>query len=235
VSLRNAGEQTLVTHAYHMGCYAAIPAIRMGIGFSALSHAQVDIVHTEICSLHLHPLKHSTEQLIVQSLFADGFIKYSLSQQPQSEEHLMILGVHEEILPSSTGSMTWNCGDHGYEMTLSKDVPVRIARALDGYLERLCLLAGVDKEQARREAVFAIHPGGPKILQQVQGNLGLESDQISHSVETLRDYGNMSSATLPHIWNKMGKDPRIKKGQLIVSMAFGPGLNIAGAILEKGG
>ena len=76
VSLKGAGSQTIVTHAYHMGCYASIPALRMARGFSEPS----DIVHTEICSLHLNPNLHDLDQLVVQTLFADGFIKYTVGK-----------------------------------------------------------------------------------------------------------------------------------------------------------
>ncbi len=140
VALRGAGGRTTVTHAYHMGCYGSIPAIRMAQGFSA--SGQVDIVHTELCTLHMHPLEHATEQLIVQSLFADGFIKYTLKSGAPEGKHLKILGVHEEIIPDSVDCMTWCCGDKGLSMTLSKEVPVRIARAIGGYLERLSQVAG---------------------------------------------------------------------------------------------
>ena len=62
-----------------MGCYAAVPAVRIAAGLVATRlRARVDIVHTELCSLHLDPADHRIEQLVVQSLFADGLIRYSL-------------------------------------------------------------------------------------------------------------------------------------------------------------
>ncbi len=237
VSLRKAGTRTTVTHAYHMGCYGSIPAIRIASGFASLpspaSQSPIDIVHTELCSLHMHPLRHSTEQLIVQSLFGDGFIKYSLTTKPAGP-HLKILGLLEETIPDSSHCMTWRCEDKGLSMTLSKEVPVLIARAIDGYLERLCQNAGLDKETIVKNSVFAIHPGGPKILQQIQDLLKLQSFQIEHSVHVLKHFGNMSSATLPHIWERMIEDPKVPKKARIVSLAFGPGLSISGGLFEKG-
>src|ERR1700733_7618384 len=64
VSLRDAGKTCSITHAYHMGCYAAIPAIRLAQGILH-EKEQVDLVHTELCSLHLNPLLEGTDQLIV--------------------------------------------------------------------------------------------------------------------------------------------------------------------------
>ncbi len=237
VSLRNAGEKTTVTHAYHMGCYSSIPAIRIASGYTALSSPTakpVDIVHTEVCSLHMHPLRHSTEQLVVQSLFADGFIKYSVTADRPHEPHLKILSLHEETIPDSSHCMTWRCEDKGLSMTLSREVPVFISRAIKGYIERLAQLANLSPEELIRDSFFAIHPGGPKILAQIKELLGLQTHQIDHSVHVLKYYGNMSSATLPHIWERMLKDPQVPKKARIISLAFGPGLSVAGGLFEKG-
>jgi predicted naringenin-chalcone synthase len=231
VSLRNAGQTTTVTHAYHMGCYGAFPAIRIASGYATA----VDIVHTELCSLHMHPLLHNTEQLIIQSLFADGFIKYRFSQETPSGKHLKILGLLEETIPNSSHCMTWQCEERGLGMTLGKEVPVLIARTLEGYLQRLCDRAGVDPTTVIRESCFAIHPGGPKIVQQIRDLLGLNPHQIDHSACVLKGYGNMSSATLPHIWERMLSDAKVIDNTKIVSIAFGPGLVISGGLFEKGG
>jgi len=235
----HSGSQTTVTHAYHMGCYGSIPAIRMGCGFACLPSPSplkpVDIVHTELCSLHMHPLRHSAEQLLVQSLFADGFIKYTVHASPVASSHLKILALHEEVLPNSSHCMTWCCEDRGLGMTLSKEVPARIAQAIPGYVNRLCHKAGLNDEKVIKEALFALHPGGPRIVQQIQDQLGLQLYQVKHSVDVLRECGNMSSATLPHIWQQMLEDPvAAPQGTPIVSLAFGPGLVISGGLFQKG-
>jgi predicted naringenin-chalcone synthase len=237
VSSRKAGTTTAVTHAYHMGCYGSIPAIRIAAGYLSLSPSfslNIDIIHTEVCSLHMHPMRHCSEQLLVESLFADGFIKYTLHSKKKDAPHLTLLGLHEETISDSIQSMTWRCEDHGLSMTLSKNVPVLIARAINDYLHRLCSIAGLSSEKIVKEAFFAIHPGGPKILQQIKDLLKLESYQLEHSESTLKQFGNMSSATLPHIWEKMLKCSRVPSKALIVGLAFGPGLSIAGALFEKG-
>jgi len=237
VSKKGWGDQTHITHAYHMGCYASIPAIRMAKGFLATSFVEdssslVDIVHTEVCSLHTNPSYHQAEQLVIQSLFADGFIKYTVKTVDTKASGLKLLSVLEEVIPESTHSMTWNLADWGFEMSLSKDVPVRIARAIDGYLDRLFAKAKISRE-VRKKALFAIHPGGPKILQQICTLLDLNPEQIRYSEKVLYEYGNMSSATLPHIWEKILLDPQVEAGTPIVSLAFGPGLSICGTCMEK--
>lgn len=222
------GWQTRVTHAYHMGCYAAVPAIRIAAGFSAMGSRRVDIVHTELCSLHLDPSDHRVEQLVVHSLFADGLIRYSLV--PDGKRGLSLLAFHEQILPDSTGAMRWLNGDHGMHMTLARDVPERIASALRPFVIELYRRAGLDVARTR-DSLFAVHPGGPRIIDGVQQTLELSDAQVAASRAVLHDHGNMSSATLPHVWMRL--DESAAPGTLIASLAFGPGLTVCGALFER--
>jgi predicted naringenin-chalcone synthase len=231
VSKRGSGAKTEVTHAYHMGCYGAFPAIRIGNGFLKSGKKSVDIVHTEICSLHSNPSLHQTDQLVSQSLFADGFMKYSLSDESNAP-HLKTLGLHEEIIPDSVECMTWNVVNWGNAIFLSKEIPVLIARHLKSYLKNLTEKASLP-ESILEKARFAIHPGGPKILNQIQSRLELSDAQMAPSFEILRKYGNMSSATIPHIWQLILADSEIEDHTHVVSLAFGPGLSISGSIMEK--
>ncbi len=231
VSRKQWGQTTTVTHAYHMGCYGAIAALRIGKGLlhSDPHKEQTDVVHTEICSIHANPSVHKPDQYVSQSLFADGFMKYSLVKKahgPALKVHI----VREEQIPDSIYGMTWSVGARNFEMTLAREVPVLISRSLKGYLERLCHSSPWTFEELCKKALFAIHPGGPKILQHIQELLELTNEQISYSVNILQTMGNMSSATIPHVWQDILKNAPDKTP--IVSLAFGPGLTICGAIME---
>ncbi len=244
VAAKGWGAQTRVTHAYHMGCYAALPALRIAAGFGALGAAsssggdaepRTDIVHTELCSLHLNPLRHEPEQLVIQSLFADGCIAYSA--YPEAEFHgrspaLAVRALDEWVIPESAASMAWFCSDSGMEMVLARDVPERIAASLPRFIGSLLEQAGLS-EAAVPLAVFAIHPGGPKIVDQIAKLLQLSDEQIRFSRSVLRERGNMSSATVPFIWQKIAAAAEVRPGTPIVSLAFGPGLTLSGAILDK--
>ncbi len=222
-------KNTLVTHAYHMGCMAALPAIRMALGSASLHSSRVDIVHTELCSLHLNPALHSDEQLVAQSLFADGLIKYSLFPESCPRPSLRVLTVYEELIPGTAERMKWECEDWGLKMTLSKEIPVLIGRAIADFIQRLEEKSGVSLGQAH----YAIHPGGPKVIEMIGKKLNLTQSQLAISEKILYNFGNMSSATLPHIWEEMLRDPKIPAESYIVGLAFGPGLCMAGAVLQK--
>jgi predicted naringenin-chalcone synthase len=241
VARKGWGRETRVTHAYHMGCYATLPSLRMAAGYANLDiersgqAPRVDIVHTELCSLHMHPLRHDPEQLVVQSLFADGCICYSVSTGSHAAEpgpRLAVLALDEWIVPDSAGSMAWHCSDFGMEMVLARDVPEKIAGSLPAFVMSLLARAG-QPDTAVRSSSFAVHPGGPKIVDQIAGALGLREEQVAFSRAVLREHGNMSSATLPHIWQRIVQSPDVVNDALVVSLAFGPGLTLSGAVLRK--
>lgn len=234
VSRRDWGRATEVIHAYHMGCYASLPAIRMAAGLLSLGKARVDLVHTELCTLHMDPSQHQPEQLVVQTLFADGMIRYQASRNP-AREGLELVAAREEIVAGTEDAMTWMVSDYGMQMTLSRKVPDHIRAGLGPFLDRMGAALGLGAASLAKEALFAIHPGGPRIIDELATHLGLEPEQVQASNAILRDYGNMSSATLPHVWQAMLEDPAVAPGRLIVALAFGPGLTIAGAILRKRG
>jgi predicted naringenin-chalcone synthase len=226
-----------------MGCYAALPAILIAAGHLRVPAAlrarneeqRVDIVHTELCTLHLDPGQHSAEQCVVQSLFADGFVRYSLREPDASERvrGLELLAVSERILPDSAESMTWSVGDFGMRMTLMRDVPQRIAGALRPFVTELLAKGGVGGSEALRDAVVAVHPGGPKIIDRVGEVLELMPAQVQASRDVLFECGNMSSATLPHVWQRVLDDEGVRPGTLVVSLAFGPGLSVCGSLFRK--
>ena len=222
---KNAPE---ISHAYQMGCYASLPSIRLAMGMSLSEGADIDIVHTEMCSLHLDSSTHTPEQIVVQTLFADGHIKYSVGPERKG---LKILAIKEKIISETQTDMTWIPDSYGMKMTLSRDVPFKIRDHLPEFIDELCKKAKVDKNEILKNAIFAIHPGGPKIIDAVARKLELKSEQFELSKKVLFERGNMSSATLPHIWNEiLNSSPSNERK--ILSLAFGPGLTIFGSIFE---
>ena len=234
VAERDWGAATRVLHAYHMGCYASLPALAIAAGLAATGAGRIDLVHTELCTLHLNPLLHDPEQLVVQTLFADGMIRYTgAAPDAAPAAGLEVLALHEEVIPGTEAEMAWSVGDHGMAMTLSRRVPDHIRANLAPFLARLAAKAGTSADRLVRAARFAIHPGGPRIIDEIADLLGLAAAQVQASNEVLLDHGNMSSATLPHVWKALLEDPAVEPGALVAAMAFGPGLTVSGAVLRK--
>jgi alkylresorcinol/alkylpyrone synthase len=233
-----------VTHSYHMGCYGAFPAIRTAVGLVGSSHVslpkrkrRVDLVHTEFLSLHFDLLGDEPDNFVTSTLFADGFIKYAAYPQSEFDKSgksgLRILAIDEYILPDSLPEMTLRPGPLQFDMSLSKRVPFMIRDSIKGFVESICAQVGLDFEREKAGMVFAIHPGGPAILNQIRSRLGIEESQIELSRKVLYENGNMASATAPHIWQLIVESQAIPRGAKVLSMAFGPGLTVIGALFEK--
>lgn len=233
VYFSDKSETPAITHAYHMGCYASLPAVRMAKASVLSEDKTTDIIHTEICSLHLNANEHTPEQMVVQTLFADGHIKYTASSALTGQGFLVRV-VGEKLIPDSLEDMTWIPGAHGMRMTLSRDVPTKIQEGVKSFIEELCREAGIDPELVLRQGLFAIHPGGPRIIHAVQTVLDLTEEQVASSKKILLTRGNMSSATLPHVWEDiLSRKP--EAGRIVISLAFGPGLTMFGGVYEIAG
>lgn len=229
-------QSTSITHAYHMGCYAALPAIRLAQSLVVANAEKqpnftADIVHNEMCGLHMNSLAHNPEQIIVQTLFADGHIKYTASINKQPErKNLKLIALTEKVVPDSQIDMSWTPAPWGMQMNLSREVPAKIKSELKMFTQELFKKANLSFEEGLK-SVFAIHPGGPKIIDSVQEILELKDDQIVESRKILFERGNMSSATLPHVWNEI-LEKNYSPGTKVVSYAFGPGLTLFGSVFE---
>jgi len=236
--------KTGVTHSYHMGCYGAFPAIRTALGLVGSSYVslprpkqRVDLVHTEFLSLHFDLLGEAADNFVTSTLFADGFIKYAAFPEREfaktQRRGLKILALEEHILPDSLPEMTLRPGPLQFDMSLSKRVPFLIRDSIAGFVESICGQVGLDFAKEKDTMVFAIHPGGPAILNQIRTRLRIDESQIALARKVLYEHGNMASATAPHIWQHIVESPDIPVGSKVLSMAFGPGLTVIGALFEK--
>ena len=141
--------------------------------------------------------------------------------------------MREELLPDSADAMTWTASDAGMDMTLARDVPRRIAKAVRAFVDDLRAEVGGELPPFGGDTVFAVHPGGPRVIDAVQSALELSDAQVAASRDVLLRYGNMSSATLPHIWRAVLASREVLSGTPVVSLAFGPGLTMAGSVMVK--
>ncbi|MBA2667808.1 MAG: type III polyketide synthase [Trueperaceae bacterium] len=234
------------TERYHlgfMGCYAAFPALRMANAFCrADPDAVVLIVCVELCTLHLAPTRE-VDSILSTSVFADGAAAAVVSARDLRGEQLPLelLATSSALTVDGRQDMAWTIGDHGFDMVLTSYVPrvleAEIATALAPLLER----AGVTQDEVAR---WAVHPGGRAILDKVAIGLGLDRCALAASRDVLADAGNMSSATVLFVLERLTTSPgqggawssdrRAEVGELIASFAFGPGLTVDSAIFKVG-
>ncbi len=223
-------------HLGFMGCYAAFPALRAAKAFcEADPEAVVLVVSVELCSLHVRT-SNDPDTIMGSSLFGDGGAAAIITARDIPTTRAVLSMDHFEtvLTPVGEDSMAWNIGDHGFEMVLDSYVPKIIDEHITGALAPLLAtapeLAALPYSSIRH---WAIHPGGRSILDKVQAKLELSVEQLIPARETLRNFGNMSSATvmfvLKHILEQSAED----ESETICAMAFGPGLTVETALFTK--
>ena len=204
-----------------MGCYAAVSALRLAHHFVRSEPAsRVLVVNLELCSLHFQQTG-DLQKVLAMLLFGDGC---SATLVTADEVGLALLDFRAATIAETADAITWRIGDHGFDMHLSGQVPGQIARALAA-------------EQARNDAggllrgrrpedydIWAVHAGGRSILDAVEAGFGLAADKLDWSRGVLRDFGNMSSATLMFVLERILKAARPKPAGDGFAVAFGPGL-----------
>lgn len=215
------------THLGFMGCHAALNALRVARAFvDADPRARVLVGAVELCGLHYH-YGISLQRLVANSLFSDGaaaLVGVPETAAPAGAWKHAASG--SCLVPRSESAMTWTIGDHGFGMTLSKQVPDLISRNLRPWLEGWLARQGLSVGDV---ATWAVHPGGPRILSAVEEALGLDERATAVSREVLDAYGNMSSPTVLFVLERL-----LERGapRPCVALGFGPGLNVEAALFR---
>lgn len=128
------------------------------------------------------------------------------------------------VVPETAELMTWRIGDHGFQMTLSPRIPEVIGTNLKSWLQQWLSRQGLSVDEI---GSWAIHPGGPRILNACEEALKLEPQALWTSHEILERYGNMSSPTIMFILNRLRETSAPRP---CVSLAFGPGITLEAAL-----
>jgi predicted naringenin-chalcone synthase len=230
-------------HIGFMGCHAAINALAVARDAARSDPAAcVLVVCVEVSSVHFHGSARP-DQIVADALFADGAAAFVVLGADAASAHdaartavadtparadadssacacdLRLEGAHSVVLPDSRDDMRWQIGDHGFEMTLGARVPEILRGAVGPWVRRTLESAhslGLDAVRS-----WAIHPGGPRVLDSVLEGLALPPSAGDDSRAVLREHGNMSSATIGFILARLARAP--EPGP-IAALAFGPGL-----------
>ncbi len=215
-------ERTVVGY---MGCYAAVNSLRLAHHFvRSEPAARVLVVNLELCTLHFQDTD-ALDKLLSMLLFGDGASAALVSAEPEG----LALGDFLALaIPDSADLITWDIGDTGFDMHLSGEVPRRIERALAGPAS-----AGLLRNRpAESFPLYAVHAGGRAILDAVEAGLALGQGALDRSRAVLAAFGNMSSATLMFVLERILGEPG-GHGEPGLAMAFGPGMACETFTFEK--
>lgn len=184
-----------------MGCSAAFNGLRNATSMvQADPTARVLMVNVELCSLHGQP-GSARDDLVSTSLFADGAAA-CLVGMPAAHDagYITLDGFHTSMKPDTQSEMVWQIGDHGFTLRLSPRVPDHLADVAPAALGTLF--------PRQRPDFWAIHPGGRAIVDRLAEIFRLDDGQVSASRAVLRDYGNLSSATILFVLQELFSNAR---------------------------
>jgi predicted naringenin-chalcone synthase len=221
------------THVGFMGCHGALNGLRVARAFAAADpKAVILLCAVELCSLH-HQYGWDPQKIVANSLFADGAAAV-IGRAPSTPTNGAgsstfpgrLVDNASYVIPETSDMMTWRIGDHGFEMSLSPEVPGLITRMLP---EVLTNFLGRNQLTLNDIRSWAVHPGGPRILAATAEAAHLSEDDMNPSISILQRCGNMSSPTVLFILEEL----RSRQSELpCVVLGFGPGLNVEMALLR---
>ena len=208
------------THVGFMGCHGALNGIRVASSFGQENpNARVLICAVELCTLHFF-YGWEADKIVANSLFADGAAAVvGIGGTPSiGASDWIATGNGTLLIPDSQEAMTWKIGNHGFHMTLSPQVPQLIRENVQDWLIEWL---GEHSLSIEDVATWAVHPGGPRILNAFGEAIGLDKGAMNVSREILAQFGNMSSATLLFILHRLR---RAGAPRPCVAVGFGPGM-----------
>jgi alkylresorcinol/alkylpyrone synthase len=213
----------------HMGCYGAVPGLGAVADFVTARRQPAVLACVELASLHIQPPTADMEQVVAHALFSDAVSAVVMEPPAQGQAGgLALVDVAACTVADAASLMTWSVTDNGFRMTLDRHVPdvlaAHVGPAVDDLLARNQLGRG-------DVAAWAVHPGGPRILDVVADRLGLADDDLAASRHVLAEHGNCSSATLLLVLAELRRRA-LPSGAPVVAMAFGPGLTLYACLLR---
>ncbi|HET9824872.1 MAG TPA: type III polyketide synthase [Chitinophagaceae bacterium] len=210
------------TSVNFMGCYAALHALKIGDAIcKAEQNAKVVIVCTELCTLHFQK-EPSIDNITSSLLFGDGAAAVLMAHDDHPKKGLKLDHFYSEVMTKGRKDMAWELSSSGFLMTLSGYVPELLEEDFSPLVTRALEKAGINKEAITH---WCIHPGGKRILDAIHKSLGLSNGQLDDCYAVLKDYGNMSSATILFVLKKIMQHAACEK-EKIFGAAFGPGLTM---------
>ena len=209
------------TPVFGLGCVAGAAGISRAADYvRAYPEQSAVVLSVELCSLTLQREDVSMANLISAGLFGDGAAAVIVAGAESGLGGPEILATRSVFYPDTEEMMGWDISERGFRIVLSREIPTlvreNLARDLDDFLaERGLTRADIGS--------WALHTGGPKILEATQDALGLKNGELDVSWECLRRTGNLSSASVLVVLEEVMKNRRPEPGTIGLLAAMGPG------------
>ena len=213
-------EQTRRLPITELGCAAgAVGLSRAREQLQVYPRSQVLLLAIELPSLTFQPTDRRLTQLVSSMIFADGAAAVVLG--PEEGAGPSLIASRTYTIPETLSEMGYDLDEEGFHIVLSPAVPELIKNTIRPQVAGLLAEHGASLSDL---GWCAMHPAGPKVLKLTQEALNLTPEQLAPSWKILKEYGNMSSASVLFVLAELMRSPP-RAGELGVIIAFGPGVS----------
>jgi len=211
-----------------LGCAAGAMALGRASDYLQSVEGNALIIAVELPSLTFQRKDITQANLISSILFGDGAAAVIVSRNPEAPGP-RILASETYTFPDSLGAMGFDLRDSGFHILLAKDVPEMIGEKIEGLVDGFLSRHGQTRQSIRG---WILHPGGARLLGNVETALGLTKCQTQPSWDILGNVGNLSSATILFILQEWLEKRPLKKDEVAMAAAFGPGFSAEFLLLQ---
>ena len=117
----------------------------------------------------------------------------------------------------------WDDSAGKFSFFLDRDIPYVVGHYAERPVDRLLDSQGLKRRHIRH---WLVHSGGKKVIDAIQYNVGITEHDVRHTVSVLRDYGNLSSASVLFSYSRLLDEGLVQRGDHAVWMTMGPGSTI---------
>ncbi|WP_371361751.1 Alpha-pyrone synthesis polyketide synthase-like Pks11 [Sporomusa rhizae] len=202
-----------------LGCAGGVSGVARAAELAkTIKSKSVLLVALELCSLTFQREDFSKANFVGASIFGDGAAAVLLSVGGDGPE---IVDSYSHLFPKSADIMGWDVVNSGLKVRFSKSIPHIITKYLPELIVKACKNWDVDPKKIQH---YIVHPGGAKVIQAYKDSLGLTEDVLQYAVETLYNYGNISSASVLFEMKEFMTNT-ISERRYGVMLALGPGFS----------
>lgn len=206
---------------FGLGCVAGAAAVSRAADFVRGKRDGVALVLTvELCSLTWQRDDTSLAHVISTGLFGDGATCAVVVGDQRTADGPRIVDTRSVFYPDTEDVMGWRISENGFTLILSPSVPTVARERLGPDVHKFLADHHLKSTDV---GSWVCHPGGPKVLAAARDSLGVTDEDLALSWESLRNAGNLSSASVLLILERTLQKRRPKPGTRGVMLAMGPG------------
>ncbi|KAL7610893.1 type III polyketide synthase A [Lactuca sativa] len=235
LGLRNDVNRVML---YFLGCYGGVTGLRVAKDIAENNPgSRVLLTTSETTILGFRPPSKSRPyDLVGAALFGDGAAAAIIGADPIAKTESPFLELSyavQQFLPGTHSVIDGRLSEEGINFKLGRDLPQKIDDNIEGFCNKLMEKANNVKDF--NDMFWAVHPGGPAILNRLETTLKLRGEKLDCSRRALMDFGNVSSNTIIYVLEYMREELMNKEigEEWGLALAFGPGITFEGILLRS--